>query len=152
MGKHFRSGVLLVLSAFASQEVVRGEDLLVSGGGHEHARSSRRVWIRRATLIAGCAASLAFDTVTTRRGVAAGAVEANGLLADSQGRPEYGRMIGIKAGSCAVSAVLQETHFFGVWNTPAADNTWTAVNAGIAAEYTWTGFHNLSLAHRLSAK
>jgi hypothetical protein len=133
-------------------QTVHAEDLIVSGGGREHVRPSKRVWIRRATLIAGCAASLAFDSFTTRRGVAAGAVEANGLLADSQGRPEWGRMIGIKAGSCAVSAVLQETHFFGAWNTPTADYTWTAVNTGIAAEYTWTGFHNLSLAHSLSTK
>jgi hypothetical protein len=151
VAKHFYAGVLVVSSLFASIPA-HAEDLLVSGGGRERPPTSKRVWIRRATLIAGCAASLAFDTFTTRRGVAAGAVEANGLLADSQGRPEWGRMIGIKAGSCAVSAVLQETHFFGAWNTPAADYTWTAVNTGIAAEYTWTGFHNLSLAHSLSAK
>jgi hypothetical protein len=139
------TSLFLILCSSAA----RAEDLLVSGGG-ERPHSSKRVWIRRATLIAGCAASLAFDTITTRRVYGAGGIEANGILADSQGRPQWGRVVGMKAGSCAVSAVLQETHTFGIWQSPAADRTWTFVNLGIAAEYTWAGFHNLSLANSLS--
>jgi hypothetical protein len=107
---------------------------------------SRAKWIRRATLVAGCAASLAFDTLSTRRAVASGAVESNGLLANSNGSVSWGRVIGLKAGLCGGSALLQETHVFGLWKTPAADWTWTVANAGTATVFTWAGFHNLSLA------
>jgi hypothetical protein len=128
---------------------LHAEDLLVSGGG-EHPRTSKRVWIRRATLVAGCAASLAFDTITTRRAFAAGAIETNSLLADSQGRPQWSRIIGVKSAGCAASAILQETHIFGTWKTPTADHAWTFLNLGVTAEYTWAGFHNLNLATSLS--
>jgi hypothetical protein len=141
--------VLLVLSTLASLNPVRAEDLLVAGGGRERPHASTRVWIRRATLIAGCATSLVFDTLTTRRGSASGAVEANGIFANSQGQPAWGRMIGIKAGVCAFSAVAQETHTFGAWKTPTADYTWTAINGGMTADYTWTSFHNLAVTDRL---
>jgi hypothetical protein len=112
---------------------------------------SRAKWIRRATLVAGCAASLVFDTLSTRRAVANGAVEANGLLTGSNGSVSWGRVIGLKASLCGGSAVIQETHVFGSWKTPAADWTWTAVNAGTASVYTWAGFHNLDLAKDLPA-
>ena len=107
--------------------------------------TSRRIWVRRVTLIAGGAASLGFDTVTTRRATAAGAVESNALFADSQGRPQWGRIIGIKAGLCGGSAVFEETHVFHAWKSPSADWTWTTINAGTAGFYTWTGWHNLQL-------
>jgi hypothetical protein len=129
---------------------IRAEDLLVTGGGHEHSRTPKRVWIRRATLVAGCAASLVFDTLSTRRAVSTGAVEANGLLADPQGNPNWGRVIGLKAGLCGISAVMEETQSFHTWKTPNADWTWTGINVGTTAVYTWAGFHNLSLANDLS--
>jgi hypothetical protein len=109
------------------------------------------VWIRRATLVAGCAASLAFDSITTERAYAAGAIETNGLLANSQGRPQWTRIIGLKASSCAAFAVLQETHTFGAWQGATPDRVWTFANLGVTAEYTWAGFHNLALANSLSA-
>jgi hypothetical protein len=112
----------------------------------------KRTWIRRATLVAGCAASLAFDTWSTRRAVSNGAVESNGMLAGSQGSPAWGRMIGIKAGVCGVSALLQETHTFKLWDSPTADWTWTAANSATASAYTWAGFHNLSLANQLASQ
>lgn len=83
------------------------------GGDVEH--SPERTWIRRATLVAGCAASLLFDTLTTQRVAAAGGIEGNRLLSNAQGRPQWGRIVGVKAGLCGVSAILQETHVFGVW-------------------------------------
>ncbi len=142
----FRKGIFF--SAFLLVGVIpalNAEDLLVSGGGRERPPTPKRVWFRRATLAAACAASLGFDTITTRRAIANGAIETNGLLANSNGQPAWARMIGFKVGSCAVSAVLQETHTFGAWKTPASDKTWTVINSGIAAEYTWAGFHNLNL-------
>lgn len=112
--------------------------------------SSKAKWIRRVTLVAACGASLAFDTLSTRRAVANGAVESNGLLAGSNGGVSWGRVIGLKAGFCGVSTILQETHVFGQWDSPKADWTWTAANSGTAAIYTWAGFHNLTLAKELS--
>ncbi|HLH40644.1 MAG TPA: hypothetical protein VKX39_15950 [Bryobacteraceae bacterium] len=114
----------------------------------EHPRTPRRIWVRRLTLAAGCAASLAFDTWSTQRAVSAGALEANRLFANPQGQPQWTRMISIKAGVCGASAILQETHLFRTWESPAADWTWTGVNAGAAGLYSWTSWHNFSLASR----
>jgi len=76
--------------------------------------SFKRKLVRRLTLAAGCAGSLAFDTLSTRRAAAAGAVEANGLLAGSQGNPAWGRVIGLKTGICGAVTFIEETHTFGV--------------------------------------
>ena len=111
----------------------------------EHPRTPKRVWIRRATLAAACAASLAFDTLSTRSAVAGGAVEGNALFANAQGKPQWGRMIGIKSGFCGVTAMLQETHVFHAWQNPDADWSWTAINSGTAAFYSWAGWHNLQI-------
>jgi hypothetical protein len=132
-------GLLLAFSTSA----VSAADLFNS----EHPRT-KRAWIRRATLAAGCAASLVFDTWSTRRATAAGAVETNGLFANSQGQPQWGHMIAIKAGACGVSALVEETHLFHSWRSPAADWTWTGINAGTAGVYSWAGWHNLRLAQK----
>lgn len=114
----------------------------------------KRVWIRRVTLAAGCAASIAFDSWSTRRVIAAGGVEQNGLLANAQGAPRWGRIAGMKAGFCGTSLLMQETHLFGArvgaWEGPKSDLTWTGVNAATAGIYTVVGFHNLRLAKDLS--
>lgn len=112
----------------------------------------KRISIRRATLVAGCAASLIFDTLTTRRAINAGAIESTGIFANAQGHPQWGRMIGIKAGFCGATAILEETHVFHAWKNPNADWTWTAVNAATASVYAATGLHNLKLANDLSSK
>jgi len=52
----------------------------------EHPRTPKRVWIRRITLAAGCAASLALDTWSTQQAVNAGALEGNRLFANAQGQ------------------------------------------------------------------
>jgi hypothetical protein len=114
---------------------LHAEDLRVR---HEH------VWIRRVTLATGCAASIAFDSWSTHRVAAAGGVEQNGLLSNSQGAPQWGRIIGMKAGFCGASLLMQETHLFG-----ASDWTWTGLNAATTGIYTWVGFHNLKLANDL---
>ncbi len=137
-------GLLLALSSSA----LPAADLLE----REHPRTLKRVWIRRATLVAGCAASLVFDTLSTRRAINAGAVESNGLFANPQGGPQWGRVIGTKAGLCGATAILEETHLFHAWKNPNADWTWTGANLATAAIYTWTGFHNLKLANDLSSK
>jgi hypothetical protein len=128
----------------ASSIPAHAADLLNS----EHLRTPKRVWIRRATLAAGCAASLAFDTLTTRKAVNAGAIETNGLLSNSQGQPQWGRVFALKAGFCGASAVLQETHIFRTWETSSADWTWTGINASAAGVYSWAGWHNLGIAKK----
>lgn len=97
------------------------------------------------TLAAGCAASIAFDTWSTRRAISAGGVEQNGLLSNSQGDPLWGRTMGIKAGLCGATLLMQEKHFLSV-----DDRTWIGINAATAGVYTWVGFHNLKLASELS--
>jgi hypothetical protein len=134
----------IALAIALSAPAVRAADLLDQG----HPRTPKRVWIRRTTLIAGCAASLAFDTWSTRRAISTGAIESNGLFANAQGQPQWGRMIGIKAGICGASLVLEETHVFRKWQRPDADWTWTGINAGTATLYIWAGWHNLQVARR----
>jgi hypothetical protein len=97
------------------------------------------------TLAAGCAASIAFDSWSTRHAISAGAVEQNGLFSNSQGTPAWGRTIGIKAGFCGASLLMQEKHFLSI-----DDRTWTGINAATAGVYTWVGFHNLKVAGELS--
>jgi hypothetical protein len=115
-------------------------------------RAPKRVWVRRATLVTGCAASLIFDTLSTRRAINAGAIESTGIFAGPQGNPQWGRMIGIKAGLCGATAIMQETHVFRAWKSPNADWAWAGINASTAAVYTWAGFHNLNLANDLAPK
>jgi hypothetical protein len=109
-------------------------------------QKTHRVWARRVTFIAACAASLGFDALTTRAAVVNGGVEGNPMFAGAKGSPSWGRVIGVKLGIAGVSGVLQETHMFGKWKSANADWTWSAVNAGTASVYTWAGFHNLELA------
>ena len=116
----------------------------------ERPHTPKRVWIRRATLAAGCVASIAFDSWSTRRVASAGGVEQNGILADGQGSPRWGRIVGMKVGFCGASLVMQETHLFGGWKTPTSDWTWTGANAATTGIYTWVGFHNLGVAHSLT--
>jgi hypothetical protein len=142
--KVFSLGLMLVMCTSA----LRAEDLAI--GFTHHSRTSKRVWIRRATLAAGCAASLALDTWSTHRALQAGAIETNPLLANSQGTTNWARTIGLKAGVCGVSALLQETNTFHTWRSPNADWTWTGVNAATTAAYTWTSIHNFGLANQLS--
>jgi len=99
-----------------------------------------RVWIRRISLIGSCAASLGWDTYTTRHAENAGAVEGNPLLANAQGHPQWGRFISLKVGMCGASAFVQER-----WHSPNSDWTWTGVNAATAAGFTVVGFHNLAI-------
>ena len=141
--------ILVGLLVFSSVPSMFAENLIESGGGIEHSRAPKRTWIRRITLGASCAASLWFDTMTTQRATTAGAVESNGLFSGSGGNPQYGRMIGLKAGFCGISALLQETHTFGAFQSPKADWTWTGVNLGTTGLYTWAGFHNRAVAASL---
>ncbi|MGH7194281.1 MAG: hypothetical protein ACREJM_12240 [Candidatus Saccharimonadales bacterium] len=142
--KIIRIGLVLAMCIGGLQ----AEDLVVRS---TEPYSSKRIWIRRVTLAASCAASLVFDTISTQRAVAAGGVESNGLLANSEGRPDWGRMIGMKAGLCGASLFMQESRTFGQWRGSKSDWTWTGINLGTASVYTWAGLHNLKIASQLLA-
>lgn len=100
-----------------------------------------RHWVRRLTLAASCAASF-WDVQTTRAAVARGAREANGFFADANGRPRWGRMVGVKAGLCGAMAVVEELGFRG----RRADLSFSAVNTGLAGYYTAVALHNRAVA------
>lgn len=136
----------LILAMILRMPAMKAEDLAVHGAAAERSRTPKRIWIRRATLAAGCAASLALDSWSTRRALASGSVETNPVLANSRGRANWGRAIAFKAGACGVSAILQETDTFHAWSGRNADWTWTGFNAATAAGYTWVARHNLEAA------
>ncbi|MEO7143288.1 MAG: hypothetical protein ABI165_07255 [Bryobacteraceae bacterium] len=117
----------------------------------EHPSPAKRIWIRRATLAASCAASMIFDTYSTRAAVSAGAVEGNALIASPEGRPRWALTFGLKAAVCAGSAVLQESARFRPPGAEISPWTWTAINTASTAGYTWLGFHNLALSRQLKA-
>jgi hypothetical protein len=98
-------------------------------------------WLRRITLAAACAASF-WDAQTTRAAVARGARERNGVFADAHGRPQWGRMIGFKAGTCGSLAVAQELFF--------RDNekAWTGLNIGLGSVYSGAAIHNMGVARK----
>lgn len=76
--------------------------------------------------------------------VAAGGVEQNGLLANSQGAPQWGHVIGLKTGICGATLLFEETHW-----VPVGDRAWIGINAATAGVYTLIGVHNLNLADSL---
>lgn len=99
-------------------------------------------WLRRITLAAACAASF-WDVQTTALAVSRGAREMNGFLADSAGRPQWGRMIGMKAAACGGLLVMQEKVL------PRHEKSWIALNVGLSAAYSGMAVHNLGVARSL---
>ncbi len=140
--KTFCLGLVLTLCNFTA----KAEDLAARGATVQHSHAPKRVWIRRATLAAGCAASLALDSWSTRRAAASGGVETNPVLANSHGRANWGRTMTLKSTACGLSGILEETDTFHSWRGGNADWTWTGINAATAAGYTWVARHNLGVA------
>jgi hypothetical protein len=68
----------------------------------------------------------------------------------SNGKPEYGAMIGIGAGACAFSTFTQETSILGM-HTPRSDLMATFANLGSAGLSTWETLKFLSLADQARA-
>jgi hypothetical protein len=111
-----------------------------------HAQGASHL-LRRITLAASCAASF-WDYQTTAEAARYGASEQNGLLADGNSRPRLGLILGVKAGVCAASAISQETRLFGR-KTGFTEMLWTGMNTSLAARFTATSLHNLSVIHVL---
>jgi hypothetical protein len=100
--------------------------------------SFRHPWLRRITLAAACGASF-WDLQTTRQSVSHGAREANPLLADSQGRPRFGRIVGFKTGTCLASFVVEER----LARHSPSDRFWIGLNCATAGAFVGLSIHNL---------
>jgi hypothetical protein len=105
----------------------------------------RRHWLRRITWAAGCAASF-WDAQTTLAAVRRGAVEGNPFLSNEQGTPRWGRIIALKAGTCASTFVAQTV----LTRHGGSDWYWNVANTGIAAAYAGAAIHNIHVSDRLA--
>jgi hypothetical protein len=108
-----------------------------------HAQTRSRVWLRRATLAASCAAS-AWDVQTTAAAIGRGGHESNNMFSDPMGRVRWGRMVGFKAALCGGMAASQELRQFG-GKRPIKDDVWIGVNTGVAARFTIASVKNRSV-------
>jgi hypothetical protein len=100
-------------------------------------------WLKRVTLAAACAASF-WDAQTTALAVSRGAREVNGFLADSAGKPQWGRMIGVKAATCGGLVLVEEKLL------PRHEKSWISLNVGLSAVYSGMAVHNLGVARSLN--
>jgi hypothetical protein len=105
----------------------------------------RNHWLRRITWAAGCAASF-WDAQTTLSAVRHGAAEGNPLLGNEQGAPRWGRIIALKAGTCATTFVVQSV----TTRHGGADWYWSTANVGIAAAFSAAAIHNIQVSDRLA--
>jgi len=113
-----------------------------------HAQQKPRVWLRRVTLAAACAAS-AWDVQTTVSAIGRGGRESNNMFTDPLGRARWGRIIGFKAALCGGMAAAQEIKPLGsprVWgSSPVKDSVWTGINTGLAARFVFASVRNRSV-------
>lgn len=108
--------------------------------GHPHAM------IRRLVGVAACGLSMwdmAQSAKYTGRG---GIVEANGLLAGTNGRANIGTMAGVKIGMCAAPIILGELGAH--WHSSALTNLGLVGSAGSAAVSGAVVLHNQSVIAR----
>jgi hypothetical protein len=130
--------VYLVVAACVLSLSVHASAADRANGGHH--------WLRRITWAAGCAASF-WDAQTTVAAVQRGAVEGNALLVNRDGSPRWGRMISIKAGTCAGTYLLQTV----TTRRGMPEWYWTAFNAGTTGVFAGAAIHNLTLPGRTPA-
>lgn len=104
--------------------------------------------IRRLSLAALVAAE-AMDAYSTSRAVSNGALEANPFLAQN-GRPMWGRIIGVKIGIVAGMGLAQEFAFRK--SVRNHDQLWTLSNSLIAGPAMFATQRNFALADRLKGR
>jgi hypothetical protein len=97
-------------------------------------------WVRRATLVAACAASAA-DAVTTWRTGRAGMSEANPLLRGTDGGPAMGRVISLKVGFCGYAIWAEERK--------AHSTAFSVANTAVAATFGYVAWRNERLVRRV---
>src|SRR5580698_3525299 len=81
-------------------------------------------WLRRVSAIAVCAMGAA-DLATTAIGTSRGGIEQNGLLSNN-GKPLWGRMIGVNVGACGAALVLSEIRRIPDWYVIAGNSAFMA--------------------------
>lgn len=128
--------------------VVCAVALLVCLAEAAEAGPNGRLWLRRLTLVGSCASAF-WDIKTTRTAVRLGAVESNRLLADAQGRPRWGRIIGLNIGLCAGTALSQELLDSKRRSAAAADYAWSGVNTALAFRHALAALENRRVAGEL---
>ena len=110
----------------------------------DHLRGYR--WMRRATLAASCVAGTVVDTWALHRAAANPSLQLSGPFI-SNGKPQYGELMGIFAGSCALSTFMQEKHVFASRETRGLDLSYTFENLGYLGFSIWQTERLLSLAN-----
>jgi len=107
-----------------------------------------RVWLRRITLAASCAAS-AWDIQTTAAAIGRGGRESNNMFTNPLGRVRWGRMVGLKVALCGGMAAGQEFKAFNGsrfgGSRPIKEDAWIGVNAGLAARFVFASVRNRSV-------
>jgi hypothetical protein len=113
-----------------------------------HVRTLR--WIRRATLASACISGTVLDTWALHRLASYPNVKLSGPFI-ANGKPEYGELVGMFAGSCALSTFMQERHVFASSETRGLDLTYTFENVGSLGVSMWATDHFLSLSNQAAA-
>lgn len=118
----------------------------LTGSASAEMHGQKIKWLRRATMIGACAASI-WDFQTTRAGASYGARELNSAMADANGHPRFGLMLGAKLGMCLGSVVTQE--LMPHKESRALDPLWIGVNSALAARFATISIRNRNLTERL---
>lgn len=106
-------------------------------------------WLRRATLVSSCVAGTVINNWALHELASQPNVTLSGPFL-SNGKPHYGALIGIGAGSCAFSAVAQETNIFGR-HTRRSDLIDTFWNLGATGLGVWETYRFRSLTDQARA-
>jgi len=114
-----------------------------------HVRAFR--WLRRATLAGACISGTVLDTWALRRLASFPNVQLTGPFI-ANGKPEYGELVGLFAGSCVLSTFMQERHVLASSETRGLDLTYTFENVGSLGVSMWATDHFLSLSHQAAAE
>ena len=114
-----------------------------------HLRAYR--WVRRATMIGACLSGTVLDTWALDRLAANSDVRLSGPFI-SNGKPEYGQLVGLFAGSCALSAFMQEKHIFAARESRGLDLTYTLENVGSMGVSLWATERFLNLSNQAAAE
>lgn len=108
------------------------------------AESKKGKLLKRLTGVAACGASM-LDVASTAYSVNRGGVESNGLLSNN-GRPAYGKMVGIKIGACVGNLFLQEKL------APEANTAHTIKNLAITGVFSYAALHNFNVGQKMAAR
>ena len=147
--KHFLPAILLLAAPLA---MAGDSAALVSSAPAPaqttHLRAYR--WLRRATLVGACISGTVLDTWALHRLASYPNVQLSGPFI-SNGKPNYGELIGLFGGSCALSTFMEEKHVFASRETRTLDLEYSFENAAAIGASVWAADRFLSLANQAAA-